>query len=415
MPSSKKQKLNRESNAAYITSQPLFDALRNATNAISNHKVLLQEARDTIQSIHVKLPINDGDAEKHEACLKNIVAAWAGETQTYHEVFRQITLLTGADISQGRPAAKSHEKYMAILDTISRAQEAVDAFRSLSEEVEEESDEQAGEESEEEIVKQEPHSDSASDSPPSAKSSKSAIPPTVLPKRPFVKDESAEEGANKVQKLNVTATKTAAHASHEKKQANSNARSRRKAVKKAAADAAAAELVQSKSTLNTAASTSTASKIDEAHAPAAPVVEYEDVNSEVEARVKAKAEKTAAKKARREEKKRKRESVDSFAKHEPDEGVIYDDTTNPEPEQPVAKPELVGKPNKKKVKKAHVSVEDVVDGTPAKTDTAPLKQKAKIIAPAVNPAEKVVKRKPDAAADERARAKKRKTNHAGNN
>lgn len=398
MPPVKKQKVDRDSTAAYIASQPLFDALRNATTALSEQKVHLKTARDTVQALHVKV-VND-DLMKHQSYLEQICASWASATESYGEIFHQITLITAEDASQGRPAASSHERYIAVLDSITTAKQSLKASHSLEEQVGDGSEEEM---IEEEKIKHEPTNDSSSDSPPGVESSK-----TRPLKRPLEED-SAEEGAGKI---DDTLPTTNTNIERKKKPAKTSAKARRKALKKAAAESAAGEQEQSHPDAPSQASASVASKIEEVDAaPVAPVVEFEDVEAVVDARVQAKAEKYAAKKARRAEQmkqKRKRESVDSLVKDEENGETVK---AEPEPKSPVVEGQAE-KPKKKKVKKTHVKVEDVDDGTVAKIN-AGLEQKANITASTESNA-KAVKRKPDAApvAVEGGGGKKRKTKHS---
>lgn len=416
MSHAKRQKIDRESNAAYITSQPLFDALRSATTAVSDQKVLLETARDTVQTLHVK--VVNGDREQHQMYIKTIVAAWMGAIETYHNIFRQLVALTAADPSEGRAATSAHGQFVAMLETAREASElAREVFHGKDQVKSDEEDDAVKEESDEEEkvnIKKEVESDSASDSAPAEESSKRAPMSlaTGLRKRAFAEDESAEEGANKTQKFN---DKTSTDAQREKR-AKKNAKSKqRKASKKAAADSAAAAQVKPEPATDTQALSSPAIKIEPAQASAPPSIEYEDVHAEVDARVKAKADKAAARKARVAEQKRKRESVDSFVKDEGDEEAVIKTEPKFEPEPPTVKVEEVEKPKKKKAKKAHVKVEHVEDSSAATADAVLLKKeradlKANVAA-AAKPNAKVAKRKPGAesTATEGGGGKKRKT------
>lgn len=409
MPHAKRQKIKRESTAAYVASQPLFDALRNATTAVSDQKALLKAACDTVQALHVK--VINGDAEQHDLYMRSIVTAWAGATETYHDIFRQLVLLTAADPTEGRDATSGHGQFLAMLETARKANEL--AQKVWHGKVEAESDEEDNavkveEESAEEVhIKNEVESDSPSDAPPTVQSSKPIAKTlaTGLRKRPFVEDESAEEGADKKQDDGVTPpeAKNSVDVKRMKKLKSNNAKARRKAANKAAANLARMEQAQPEPVFKTGAPSSPAIKTEEVQ-PSAPVVEYEDVQDEVESRLKAKAGKSAARRQRHAQKKRKRESVDSFGKIGGDEEIVK---SEPEPEVPTIEGQ-VDKPKKKKVKKAHVKDEHVADGPASKTDATPSKQERK---GNVNPE----KRKPEveSAVAEDGGGKKRKTKHAG--
>lgn len=406
----KRQKIDRESTAAYIASQPLFDALRNATKAVADQKTLLKAARDTVQALHVKV-IND-DSDQHMEYMHNILNAWIGATQSYHDIFRQLAILTAEEPSVGREAAPLHGPFVAMLETAREANKLAQDVMDGKDDDDDDDVKEAASEEGETGVKKEEESDSASESAPEIKSSKSTA--TTLAtgprKRPFVEDESADEGASKASK--ASKADDTPNSKLEKKPKNKNAKARRKAAKDAAittsTDKAQPDPVFRQQAPSLPAMKSEA-KDDAAAVP--PAVEYEDLAPQVEARLKEKAAKADAKKARRAEKKRKRESGDSFVKDDDDEVK-----TEPKVTLPAAKQEQTEKPKKKKVKKVH---DEVAGGTIATTSAASTKPEDAVpktsgLPSGAKASQKGEKRRPsvDTAAVQGGGGKKRKTKHA---
>ena len=73
---------DRDSKAAYSSSQPMFDALRASVTRASEQMSNLTMARNTVQYLHVKIVNNDDknctDA-MHQRYMDNAVKAWAKE------------------------------------------------------------------------------------------------------------------------------------------------------------------------------------------------------------------------------------------------------------------------------------------------------------------------------------------------
>ncbi|TKA29155.1 hypothetical protein B0A50_03665 [Salinomyces thailandicus] len=362
----KRQKIPRESTAAYAASQPLFDALKTGTAKITDQKAHLTQARNCVRTLHVRLVNVNGtdDTERHNHYIDCAVKAWRAATETYSAVFEELANVTGADASEGREASKRHEEFKAMAVVAEAARKMAMDFklagpsprpapatgkRARSE------DESESEDSDEEM-----HSDpSAVRSKPPGEQSASKVQ-KVAPVRIDSKGHKVlwERGADKP---NVPFGTLDAGAKKEwKAEKARQKREKRKVQKRAPAFSAPAvsepqdpttdfgnDFVPLDAQPGSEPAATAAGK--ENHAPSVPGVEYEDVSAEVEARLKAKEER---KRARKTEKKRKRESADSLLEPKPVEAVA-------------------GKPKRKKSKG------DSVAGAAAQTSEAAAKSPGK--------------------------------------
>lgn len=131
MARAQRQKLARESTAAYSASQPLFDALRSGANQIGEQKFLLTQARDLVQTVHVKLVNTQGnaDAEKQDQYVDHIVKAWRSATEVYSAVFEELASITAADATEGRAASKGHEEFTAMSASVEAAKKVAMSYK----------------------------------------------------------------------------------------------------------------------------------------------------------------------------------------------------------------------------------------------------------------------------------------------
>ncbi|KAK4505095.1 hypothetical protein PRZ48_003058 [Zasmidium cellare] len=315
MSRAKRQKIDRESLAAYSASQPLFDTLRNATSKLSQQEAHLTTARDVVQTLHVKIANNDSHLalNRHNRYMDAAVKAWHSATETYCAIFEQLVTITAADPTEGKEKGQRHEEFVSLLDSAKKAEEVVKSFRGSHEISSEESDEDDEEEAPVEPAAQTngtgkrpmTTSENESEAAPSQQSSKPTTKPAQAQKPNTLTDTTRydksgtkilwQEGALKVP-----------YASLEPDEKRAwdvvKARQRRKGRKAGLKAKMAAQRDQNN-----------ASTAEPAATAQVPGVEYEDVSAEVEARLKAKADKKASLKAKSTEKKRKRESGDSFA------------------------------------------------------------------------------------------------------
>ncbi|KAI6911442.1 hypothetical protein KC318_g774 [Hortaea werneckii] len=289
--------MSRNATAAYAASQPLFEALQAGNMRINEQKVHITRARNLVQNLHVKLTEINGQDEsaKHDYYMDCVVKAWRSATQTYEAIFRELMTLNAADASEGREASKRYEEFAALATTARQVSEVACEFplhgppswpeapstpekrkRSREEEHDESSD-----------VKM----DTGTDAPEKEGS------------------DGGQAKDNKQTQQNEGAEKTLSK--HQRK---------RLRKKHPAADHKDSESNHHPSSTNAPTQPPsnpnpppTSSLGKENHTPIAGV-EYEDVSAEVEARLKAKAEKRQAKKT---EKKRKRESGDSLLEAKP--------------------------------------------------------------------------------------------------
>lgn len=369
MSRAKRQKIDRESLAAYSASQPLFDTLRNATSKLSEQETHLTTARDVVQTLHVKIANNDDHLklDRHNRYMDAAVKAWQSATETYCSIFEQLVTITAADPTEGRETGERHEEFAGLLETAKKAAETVKSYAARDHSSSEESDQdQDQEEAVEPAAK--PNgttkrplvaSENESESGPSRQSPTAASKAPIQPFKPSVLTEDIRYDQSGTKVLWQDGTLKVPYQSLQPDEKRAwdviKNRSRRKGR--------LARLKSQKKAQQEANTTSEA-PVQPQPTVEVPGVEYEDVSAEVEARLKAKAEKKAAQRAKATEKKRKRESGDSvaavdsgFANTGGDEGVV-----------PIGNVEEVSieKPAKKRAKKSQ-EVEDEAKRTKAGT------------------------------------------------
>ncbi|RMY98908.1 hypothetical protein D0860_08412 [Hortaea werneckii] len=297
----KVHRMSRNATAAYAASQPLFEALQAGNMRINEQKVHITRARNLVQNLHVKLTEVNGQDEsaKHDYYMDCVVKAWRSATQTYEAIFRELMALNAADASEGREASKRYEEFAALATTARQVNEVAFQFplhgppswpeapstpekRKRSHKEEEEYDDSSD-------VKMDAGIDAPVKEGPEgghAKEDKQTQP-----------NEAAEKTLSKHQRKRLRKKHPAA-GHHKDSETNPSPSSTN-------------PLTQPTSNPNPPPPPSSQGK--ENHTPIAGV-EYEDVSAEVEARLKAKAEKRQAKNS---EKKRKRESGDSLLEARP--------------------------------------------------------------------------------------------------
>jgi hypothetical protein len=304
----KRVKVDRDSTAAYGASQPLFDALRLAVNRTSEQHVHLSDARDVVQQTHVKLAesISDGDSSQHTRYIDCAIKAWRSATASYADIFNALAKASAAEPGEGKPMREGHELFVKMAGVAADANSMAKSFV-LCEEKQNGQPDHIGqnaatnEESENESDAHSDgnvhHGDVYEDTHDTAVDSMSNQP-TLKRGR-----QQAKPGALQDLKLNGKGSKfkkrvEEARNKHEKKLLALRAKMRQAQGGQATSEKAH----QQAPTI-----------------PGAGTVEYEDVSEEVHARLKARqAKREAAKK----EKKRKRDSGDSYGVDlREDEGV----------------------------------------------------------------------------------------------
>ncbi|RMY80281.1 hypothetical protein D0862_12808 [Hortaea werneckii] len=296
----KVHRMSRNATAAYAASQPLFEALQVGNMRINEQKVHITRARNLVQNLHVKLTEINGQDEsaKHDYYMDCIVKAWRSATQTYEAIFRELMALNAADASEGREASKRYKEFAALATTAGQVNEVANEFPLHG--------------------------------PPSWPEA-----PSTPEKRKRSREEEHDESSDVKLDAGIDASEKEGSKGGQAKdnkqtQPNENAektlsKHQRKRLRKKH-PASDHQNSENNYTNHTPSSTNaptqptsnpnpppTSSLGKENHTPIAGV-EYEDVSAEVEARLKAKAEKRQAKKT---EKKRKRESGDSLLEAKP--------------------------------------------------------------------------------------------------
>ncbi|RMY75443.1 hypothetical protein D0864_09832 [Hortaea werneckii] len=296
----KVHRMSRNATAAYAASQPLFEALQAGNMRINEQKVHVTRARNLVQNLHVKLTEINGQDEsaKHDYYMDCVVKAWRSATQTYEAIFRELMALNAADASEGREASKRYEEFAALATTARQVNEVAFEFplhgpaswpeapstpekRKRSHEEEEEHDDSSD-------VKMDAGLDAPVKEGPEGGHAKDG--------KQTQQNESAEKTLSKHQRKRLRKKHPAAD-HHKDSETNPNPSSTNPPT-------------QPTSNPNPPPPSS---QRKENHTPIAGI-EYEDVSAEVEARLKAKADKRQAKKT---EKKRKRESGDSLLEARP--------------------------------------------------------------------------------------------------
>ena len=360
------QKLARDSTAAYVASQPLFDALRIGMDRVGEQKANLSIARDIVQQLHVKLPdqTSKADVDRHERYMDCAVKAWRSATEIYADIFDALADVTAAEPHQGKEERHRHAEFAKMAQTVADAKRAAYSFKlyesiakaGLANDVDgQEADNQASDNGT--ASNSESNESAASNArngyiteEPVENTPTSSNTLQLLGKRSRSYQHTEEQPIQESQRT----TKDLEHEGREtvaKKpkvnhgplggmdsMASTNRKARKRPEKKRDSGA-------SKSTHGPPNSSMHVYQRGEPHPPPAksqqtvPTVKYEDVSAEVEARLKAKEVKKEAKKK---EQKRKRESGDSFSVGEP---------------EPLRKDE---KPTSKKAKAANGEMEVVV-------------------------------------------------------
>jgi hypothetical protein len=287
--------------AAYAASQPLFDVLRGAISRLDDQKVHLTGAKDTVQHIHVKIPQehieNNGTlpADYKDA----LITAWKSTTESYVRIFEQLCELTGPDPAAGRQAEASYTGFQKLLYTAEAARTV--AF-----------------EQDEEITQAKRKAEGSSESDSSA-SSKAATPnkkakqtpaevasvkrtaepsPSQAVQRPIKRQRTTEDASTPVAKPTSQTGQ-----SSEPPTINTVQRLKPKQVRKERKRRNQQRQQEEVQQQAPAMPPPTVPELQKQR----PVAEaqYQDVNAEVDARLRAKEE---AKKAKKEAKKRKRDS-----------------------------------------------------------------------------------------------------------
>jgi hypothetical protein len=307
--------------AAYAASQPLFDVLRGAISRLDDQKVHLTGAKDTVQHIHVKIPQehieNNGTlpADYKDA----LIAAWKSTTESYVRIFEQLCELTGPDPAAGRQAEASYTGFQKLLYTAEAARTV--AF-----------------EQDEEITQAKRKAEGSSDSDSSAPSTTTPNTPNKKAKRKVGESNESESSASlKATTSNKKAKPSPAEVASTKRTAEpSPSQAVQRPVKRQRTEDASIPEEKPTSQASEPATINTVQRLKPKqvrkerkrrnqqrqqeevqqqatmppptiHEPQQPVAEaqYQDVNAEVDARLRAKEE---AKKAKKEAKKRKRDS-----------------------------------------------------------------------------------------------------------
>ena len=363
----------RQSTAAYAASQPLFDALHAGTQRLEEQRDNLTTARDIVQRTHVKLvnavpePVKGVARPKvttndHEQYMDAAVKAWRAATESYADIFEALAKVTAAEMSEGRVEREGHVAFAEMAKTASLAKNAASGWTLFEEQRKTGTNSGAGANADDSDSSSESSDSSSESEVVNIKQEKVTEPVSTLPTNPIlmsvlgkrpandakaeeVKKEHKEETAtvqpieksSKKRKVTVEAADTpeiATLATGEatmEKSKRSKKREQRRKRNAALGEKQRAQSAQSQDSevkpkqeetkpepVTDAATEGSKKKArkdspTEQQASNAPDVKYQDVSTEVAARLTAKEDKAKAEKAAKREQKRKRESRDSFA------------------------------------------------------------------------------------------------------
>lgn len=375
-------KRQKTSHAAFAASQPLFDTLRNARDRLPDQGMYITVATNVVQQLHVGLKIEDGknDVERHARYMDAIVEAWRCATDMYCGIFSQLATITAEKPEEGRGAAASHAEFKMMLESAQGAQKLAQDYRLAREKpdlpvVENEVKVNLKPELEPAVTSEKEEPKSSSVFPPSQPT---PTPASKKNKKGDANTKYDKSGAMLLWEDGELQVPFSVLSTLEKKEyAIVRARTQRSKQKKKVAGIRNKDQNVNGTTKHSAeSSTSHPAEATGAKTNTVPEVEFEDadaVAAEVALRMKAKED---AKRAKKAEKKRKRESGDSFV-HD-DEAVGHD---------PAA---IAERPKKKKAKKSDSAAEAAVpeNGTGSAKRKVSVEDAANSIGPAKDGAEK---------------------------
>nr|POF13635.1 hypothetical protein CFP56_02658 [Quercus suber] len=121
-----------ETTAAYAISQPLFDTLRAATASINEQRLHLITARDLVQQVHIQAPHANGpqDVEKYDRFVESAIQAWQCATEAFSNIFEALANVTGPDATTGRESSQEYEVFRAMAKTAADAKDVVTGYGS---------------------------------------------------------------------------------------------------------------------------------------------------------------------------------------------------------------------------------------------------------------------------------------------
>lgn len=132
------KKTLRDSTAAYVASQPLFDALRHGVLRTGEQASKLTIARNVVQNLHVGV-INDEDKvmgeAQHQRYMDCAVKAWRSATAVYADIFEALADVTAAEPNEGRAERHGHADFAEMARLADEANKHAKKFK-LYEEVE---------------------------------------------------------------------------------------------------------------------------------------------------------------------------------------------------------------------------------------------------------------------------------------
>ncbi|GAB7365455.1 hypothetical protein MBLNU230_g6528t1 [Neophaeotheca triangularis] len=113
-----KTKPSKHLTTAYAASQPLFSAVRRTLENLSHQETALQTAKTLIQKLHVGIKDVNNSAElrEHERYMDCCVQAFKMVTESYQEVFVELARITGPDEGTGKGKDEGFEAFEAMRD-----------------------------------------------------------------------------------------------------------------------------------------------------------------------------------------------------------------------------------------------------------------------------------------------------------
>lgn len=114
----KQKNRTKHTTAAYAASQPLFDAVRTTQDHLSAQESHLKEARFLVQKLHVDLKDHDSSHElgQHERYMDACVKAFRVAVESYGRIFAELAKVTGPDAEKGKGKQKGWEAFVSVRD-----------------------------------------------------------------------------------------------------------------------------------------------------------------------------------------------------------------------------------------------------------------------------------------------------------
>lgn len=126
-----RQKAERQATADNVASQPLFDAIRIGFEKTNDQRAELSIARDIVQYLNVESADESNTNQEHNyrRSINCAVKAWTSATNIYANIFQALAEVTSEHSSRSKDDALTHAKFVEIAKTANEAKKAVQNFK----------------------------------------------------------------------------------------------------------------------------------------------------------------------------------------------------------------------------------------------------------------------------------------------